>query len=366
MPPRIPYARIAMAWLLAAMLGACASAGGAHANADAASVPIASTATTNANAAAVDETGNPLIIAGARARAVAPAATAGDATSDTPVDATNANAPPATDATTQAEDDYAAIYGDDTDTTAPGARNPLDPWEPFNRRVHHFNNGVDRYIAKPLARGYMAITPPPVRLGIGNFFSNLGQPVSAINALLQGHPGQAGQSLARFGVNFTFGVLGFFDPATRIGIPNRSEDFGQTLARWGWKRSRYLELPFLGPRTLRDAIGGAAEAPLSPLGQIEEDRVRVFLQGLQLVDLRTNLFAADSFRNGAYDDYALTRDAWLQRRDYQIDANNGENGDELPSYLQDDPAPDSTTPASTPPDPRANPQQGTPAPQPAQ
>lgn len=360
MPPRIPYARIAMAWLLAAMLGACASAGGARANADQASMPIASTATNDANTAPLAETGNPLIVAGARARAVAPAATAGDAASPNPVDATNANAPAAAnDATTQAEDDYAAIYGDDAGATTADGRNPLDPWEPFNRRVHHFNNGVDRYIATPLARGYIAIAPPPVRLGIGNFFSNLGQPVSALNALLQGHPSQAGQSLARFGVNFTFGVLGFFDPATRIGIPNRSEDFGQTLARWGWKRSRYLELPFLGPRTLRDAFGGAVEAPLSPLGQIEEDRVRVFLQGLQLVDLRTNLLAADSMRAGAYDDYTLTRDAWLQRRDYQIDTNNGVPGDAVPAYLDDAPAPDATDTTQPPPD-------ETPAPQPAQ
>ena len=351
MPPRIPYARIATAWLLAAMLGACASAGGARTNADdAASVPV-SAAPANADATA------PVVSYGDNASTPA---VASDATSANPVDATNASAPAAAnDATTQAEDDYAAIYGDDAGATTANGRNPMDPWEPFNRHVHHFNNGVDRYIAKPLARGYMAIAPPPVRLGIGNFFSNLGQPVSAINALLQGRPKQAGQSLARFTVNFTFGVLGFFDPATRIGIPNRSEDFGQTLARWGWKRSRYLELPLLGPRTLRDAFGNAAEAPLSPLSQIEEDRVRVFLQGLQLVDLRTNLLAADSMRAGAYDDYTLTRDAWLQRRNYQIDTNNGDPNGTLPSYLDTAPAPDTTTP-----DPNAN--DATQAPPPAQ
>ena len=112
-------------------------------------------------------------------------------------------------------------------------------------------------------------------------------------------------------------MLGFFDPPPASASPTAARDFGQTLARWGWKRSRYLELPLLGPRTLRDALGNAVEAPLSPLQQIEEDRVRVFLQGLQLVDLRTNLFAADSPHDGA-DDYRLTRDAWLQRRNYQI------------------------------------------------
>jgi phospholipid-binding lipoprotein MlaA len=349
--------RLIAAALLAAMLTACASAGGARTSVADTSVPVAASPAPEATTAAPANADAGTTVDDKASLPVA----ANDAASDNPVDASNATA--TTDAaTTQAEDDYAAIYGSDADATSANGRNPSDPWEPFNRRVHHFNNGVDRYIAKPLARGYMKIAPPPVRLGIGNFFSNLGQPVSALNALLQGHPKQAGQSLARFTVNFTFGVLGFFDPATRFGIANRSEDFGQTLAHWGWKRSRYLELPLLGPRTLRDALGNAAEAPLAPLQQIEEDRVRVFLQGLQLVDLRTNLFAADSFRNGAYDDYALTRDAWLQRRNYQIDSNDNDGDDALPSYLQDDSAtPDSTTPDST-----SNPPQDTPAPTPAQ
>ena len=340
-PHASPFRFLAAAFLVA-MLGACASAGGAT---------------------ATDATPTPVVVPAPDVGTPAPATAGLAEAASTPVvanDTANATATPTAaandDATTQAEDDYAAIYGDSTDAPSANGRDPADPWEPFNRRVHHFNNGVDRYIAKPLARGYMAIAPPPVRMGIGNFFSNLGQPVSALNALLQGRPKQAGQSLARFTVNFTFGVLGFFDPATRIGIPNRSEDFGQTLARWGWKRSRYLELPLLGPRTLRDALGNAVEAPLSPLQQIEEDRVRVFLQGLQLVDLRTNLFAADSFRDGAYDDYRLTRDAWLQRRNYQIDSNGKAADDALPSYLLDE---------SAAPDPGANPPQDTPAPQPA-
>ena len=345
MRPHASLLRLVAAALLAATHAACASAGGARADAAApASVPVGSpTGTTPAPAIADTAT-----TAGDDAPVSAPAAE-GNAIAAAPVDATDSNASDA--ATAQAEDDYAAIYGNDADTASVDGRNPLDPWEPFNRRVHHFNNGVDRYIAKPLARGYMAIAPPPVRLGIGNFFSNLGQPVSAVNALLQGHPKQAGQSLARFTVNFTFGVLGFFDPATHIGIPNRSEDFGQTLGRWGWKRSRYLELPFFGPRTLRDALGGAAEAPLSPLGQIEEDRVRVFLQGLQLVDLRTNLLVADSMRAGAYDDYTLTRDAWLQRRNYQIDANNGEGADATSSQQGGPAQPDPDATLAPPPQP---------------
>ena len=326
MRPRALF-RIAFACSLAALLGACASGGGARTPAsDDTSVPVAAEA--------------------------APSPVIADAASDTVADTRADSSTAPGDAPTQAEDDHAAIYGADTDARAPGERHPQDPWEPFNRRVHHFNNGVDRVIAKPLARAYIAVAPPPVRMGVGNFFSNLGQPVSALNALLQGRPKQAGQSLARFSVNFTLGVLGIFDPATNLGIPNRSEDFGQTLARWGWHRSRYLVLPLLGPRTLRDALGGAVEVPLSPLQQIEEDRVRVFLQGLQLVDLRTNLLAADSLREGVYDDYALTRDAWLQRRNYQIDSRNGGRDASLPLYLQDDSTPDDTVPANQPAQPQ--------------
>lgn len=106
---------------------------------------------------------------------------------------------------------------------------------------------------------------------------------------------------------------------------------------WGWKKSRYIELPLFGPRTLRDTLGMAGDAPLSPIRQIEEDRVRVFLQGLQLVDLRAQLMSTDSFREGAADDYALVRDAWMQRRQYQIQADRPREGeDALPDYLKND------------------------------
>ena len=252
-------------------------------------------------------------------------------------------------APTQAELDYAAIYSDPygaqdpaydpvADPTLPApALLPAsyDPWEPLNRRIHAFNNVVDRRIAKPLAKAYVAVVPRPVRLGVHNFFHNLGQPVSMVNALLQGRPKQAAQSLARFLVNTTVGVAGIFDPASSFNIPNRSEDFGQTLGVWGWKKSRYLELPLFGPRTVRDAFGLVGDAPLAPLQYVEEDKARVFAQGLQLVDVRTQLMAVDSMREGAADEYALTRDAWLQRRNYQINEDR-KRDDELPEYLRDD------------------------------
>lgn len=258
-----------------------------------------------------------------------------------------ASANPA-DPRTQAEQDYDALYGNGTPynpvadpTLPPPAELPssYDPWEPFNRRMHRFNNAVDRTIAKPLAKAYVAVVPRPVQLGVTNFFNNLGQPVSALNALLQGKPAQAGQSLGRFLVNTTIGIAGLFDPATRLRIPNRSEDFGQTLGIWGWHTSRYVELPLFGPRTVRDTFGLVGDAPLSPIRQVEEDKVRYFLQGLQLVDTRVQLLPLDSLREGAADEYALFRDGWTQRRQYQIFGERKRPEDEaLPEYLMEDEA----------------------------
>jgi len=250
-------------------------------------------------------------------------------------------------APTQAEQDFDALYGSQDynpvadPTLPPGVQSTAayDPWEKFNRRVHKFNNGVDRAVAKPLAKAYVKAVPRPMRLGVTNFFNNLGQPVSALNALLQGKPKQAAQSLGRFLLNSTLGIGGVFDPATDAKLPNRSEDFGQTLGVWGWKRSRYVELPLFGPRTVRDTFGLIGDAPLSPIRQIEEDKVRVFTQGLQLVDVRAQLLPLDSLRDGATDEYALFRDGWSQRRNYQIFGDSKREKDQdrdLPDYLREE------------------------------
>jgi phospholipid-binding lipoprotein MlaA len=270
-------------------------------------------------------------------------AEAGDAT------AAPASVPPTGGATpTAAEDDYAALYGSDpynpvADPTLPaGVTVPqsYDPWEKFNRKVHKFNNVVDRTVARPLARAYVNVVPRPVRLGVTNFFDNLSSPLTMVNQLLQGRPLQAGQTLGRFLINSTLGIGGFLDPATDAKLPRRSEDFGQTLGAWGWRRSRYVELPLFGPRTVRDVFGLAGDAPLSPLRQVEEDTVRIGLQGLQLVDTRAQLLSLDSMRDNAPDEYQLTRDAWMQRRTYQIEADlrshHKRQDDDLPDYLREE------------------------------
>jgi phospholipid-binding lipoprotein MlaA len=249
-----------------------------------------------------------------------------------------------TDAPTTAEQDFDAIYGNDDaqygDQTLPTpAKLPesYDPWEGFNRRVHTFNNAVDRAIAKPLAKAYIAVVPRPIRLGVSNFFSNLAQPLTAANALLQGKPKVAAQALGRFALNTTLGIGGIFDPATDAKLPHHNEDFGQTLGLWGWKQSRYVEVPLFGPRTVRDLFGMAGEANFALMRGVEEDKVRVFLQGLQLVDVRTQLLSLDSMREGAADDYSLVRDAWLQRRNYQIFGDRALDEDQsLPDYLREE------------------------------
>ena len=269
----------------------------------------------------------------------------------TPSDTTQAAETTTGNDSTDAERDFAEIYGTQegdalADPNAPEtevAPGVYDPWEKYNRKMHRFNNAVDRRVAKPLAKGYVKVVPRPVRTGVTNFFFNLAQPVTMVNSLLQGKGKQAGQSLGRFLLNSTFGIAGIFDPATRANLPRKSEDFGQTLGVWGWRHSRYVELPLFGPRTVRDVFGMAGDAPLSAVRRVEADRVRIPLQGLQLVDVRAQLLPTDSLREGAEDDYILVRDAWSQRRNYQIFGDRPRRGEGLPDYLKDS-EDDSTVP----------------------
>ncbi len=329
---RLPPLRVLATTFLIATLAACAGDGGVRQDS-----PDAETVVQDEAVPGVASPG--AAMADAQAAESMPAeASDGDAA------ALEAPQAPPPQAPTQAELDYAAIYGQSpynpvADPTLPApAQLPTsyDPWEKLNRRVHAFNNLVDRNIATPLAKAYVAVVPRPVRLGVGNFFANLGQPITAINALLQGRPVDAAQALGRFVLNFTVGVGGIFDPASKLHIPFNNEDFGQTLGVWGWKQSRYVELPLFGPRTVRDVFGLVGDAPLSPIRQVGDDPTRIFLQGLQLVDIRTQLFAVDSMRVGAADEYALFRDAWLQRRRYQISGDSKQEDDALPEYLRDD------------------------------
>ncbi|HVK50215.1 MAG TPA: VacJ family lipoprotein [Pseudoxanthomonas sp.] len=336
----MPLFRLSAVLLFAALASACASA------------PPGQTQTAPTEATVIDGS------TGGVAATTPPAAT--DTAEAVPAQSQDlATAPASTAAPTAAEDDFAAIYGGASDAVAdptlPAAAvspQAYDPWEKFNRKVHTFNNAVDRAVARPLARAYTNVVPRPVRLGVSNFFDNLGQPITAINQLLQGRPKEAGQTAARFLVNSTLGIGGIFDPASDLKLPRRSEDFGQTLGVWGWKKSRYVELPLFGPRTVRDTLGMSGDMPIGVVRQIEMDKVRIFLQGLNLVDTRAQLLSVDSLREGAVDDYALVRDSWMQRRAYQIEGSRKQDEDNkgLPDYLNED-DPDPTVPVDAMPMP---------------
>ncbi|CAD1796341.1 lipoprotein [Xanthomonas arboricola pv. juglandis] len=211
---------------------------------------------------------------------------------------------------TQAEQDAETLYSQPV----------RDPWEGFNRKMHGFNSVVDKFVFRPVAIGYDKITPDPVQAGVSRLFGNLRLPTTALNQLLQGRPGEAGQSLGRFVVNSTAGIGGVFDPARRIGLPKPDgEDLGQTLATWGWRNSRYLVMPIMGPRTVRDAFGGLGDQQLSVINQIDNPSVADKLQIMQLVDVRAQLLPMDKMRREATDDYAFVRDTWAQRRNHQIE-----------------------------------------------
>lgn len=206
---------------------------------------------------------------------------------------------------------------EDLNATSPPVR---DPWERFNRKMHAFNNLLDRFVLRPVAIGYDKLTPDPVQSGVSRFFTNLRLPAIALNQAMQGRPAHAGQSLGRFVVNSTVGIAGAFDPATRFGIPRHdSEDFGQTLATWGWRHSRYLVMPILGPGTLRDAIAFVADEQTSLAARIDSSSVTDKLLIMQAVDGRARLLPLDQVRKDAMDDYTFVRDAWAQRRNHQIE-----------------------------------------------
>lgn len=198
-----------------------------------------------------------------------------------------------------------------------------DPLQNFNRKVFKFNQFADKVAIRPVARTYVRITGPRQREHISDFFTNLRTPVTIINEALQGRPGPALDSTARFLINSTAGVLGFFDPATRLDVPQHSTDFGVTLARWGVPEGPYLVLPFIGPTTLRDVWRLPVDSYFDPLGWYARDhdfrwRAQYLPSVFYLVTLRASALPLDPMLDSAYDPYAFLRDAYRQHRLYQI------------------------------------------------
>jgi len=203
-----------------------------------------------------------------------------------------------------------------------------DPLANYNRVVFHFNDTLDRMILKPVATLYSKVIPRPLHQGITNFFSNIDNVPTIVNDLLQIKIYQAVSDSWRLFINSTVGIVGLFDVASRIGLKPHHEDFGLTLAHWGYKQSNYFEVPFFGPSTIRDAIGWPVDYFLfSVYPHISNVVVRYSVYGLGVVNRRSNFLQyQDVFEQVAVDRYIFMRNAYLQHRNYQIGENEESNG----------------------------------------
>lgn len=195
-----------------------------------------------------------------------------------------------------------------------------DPLEGLNRGIYKFNDVADKAVVKPVAGAYKAALPSPVRTGVNNFFDNLTTLTTMINNLLQFKFSRAMDDAGRFVINTTFGVAGLIDVASKDGVPKHNEDFGQTLGHWGVGSGPYLVLPFVGPSTVRDTAGFAVDTTFfDPIYQLNDIRTRNQLYIVKLIDTRAQyLPASDLLDEAALDPYAFMRDAYLQRRESQV------------------------------------------------
>ena len=195
-----------------------------------------------------------------------------------------------------------------------------DPWEGMNRSIYRFNSYADRWVLNPVVNVYNLL-PGFVRKGVGNFFTNFDNIQTVINEVLQWRPVSAVQTTGRFLVNTTVGVLGIFDVATPLGIPQHYEDFGQTLGRWGLDRGPYLVLPLFGPSFARDAVGRGVDAGvvslIDPL-QLEESTSRTYVYySLLVVNTRSNT-AFQYYETGSPFEYELVRLLWATKRELDL------------------------------------------------
>lgn len=206
--------------------------------------------------------------------------------------------------------------------------NRADPFEPLNRGVFGFNDAVDRTVLVPVATAYQKVLPSPVRTGVNNFFSNLGEVWSFANNVLQLKAQGSAETFMRLNVNTFFGLGGILDVATELGIDRHGEDFGQTLGHYGVPSGPYVVLPILGSSTLRDTAALPLDMKGDLVGYIDDIPVRNSLYVLRAIDTRASyLRAGQLIGDAALDKYSFTRDAYLQRRRSEVyDGNPPDDG----------------------------------------
>lgn len=245
-------------------------------------------------------------------------------------------------------------------TTSMGT--PGDPLERMNRATHRFNDSVDRAVLRPVAVGYREHVPRIVQTGVNNFLDNLAYTTTIVNDLLQLKIKDTLIDLGRFTVNSTLGLGGILDPATHFGIPRNDEDFGQTLGRWGVPPGPFLMLPLLGPSHVRDLPSNVFNRFLQPFYWYNYGNERWISLGLSIVDKRARLLPLDATLARTYDPYGFIRDAYIQRRLYQVWDGNiperflppqeedfEEDFEDEPATLEEEPVPDEPQPAEPPP-----------------
>ena len=218
-----------------------------------------------------------------------------------------------------------ALLGECFSISAFADLNQSDPYQNFNRHAFCLNDGIDKAVYKPVASMYQAVLPNVAQRRVSDFFGNIHDISGLANDVLQAKVYQGTQDTWRVFFNTTFGLLGFFDVASKIGLPKHPNDFGMTLANWGYRNTNYFVIPFLGPSTVRDALGtGVDYEVLSIYPYIKSDRLRYSLVGLDLVQLRASLLHLQSVMDqAAVDPYIFQRDAYLQHRNYLLSQNLG-------------------------------------------
>ena len=210
-----------------------------------------------------------------------------------------------------------------------------DPFEPVNRAIFSFNNVADRVVLEPIAKGYKKL-PSPIQSGINNFLSNLRAPLVVVNQILQGQGENAVQSSGRFIVNSTVGVLGLFDVAEKMGLEEKKEDYGQTLATWGVGDGFYIVLPLFGPSNLRDTSGMVLTMLTDPINAYAVSEGEAWLVPMRTatnaVDQRSQIIdEVNALRDNSVDYYAAVRSSYYQNRKAAI--NNVDDNELTPLPL---------------------------------
>lgn len=224
-----------------------------------------------------------------------------------------------------------------------------DPWEGFNRNLFGVHQAIDGAVLEPVARGYRAITPRPLRTGVVNFLRNLKSPVVFANDVLQGEVGRAGNTVGRFAINTTLGIGGIFDPATSMGLERHEEDFGQTLAVWGVPTGPYLFVPLLGPTTVRDGAGRIIDTAFDPLTWADFDDVdtvraaRTVIAGI--AQREALIDQIDAFEAQGGDLYVTYRSAYEVSREAAI-RNGRADVQDLPDFDDIDEEPATNAPGA--------------------